>query len=93
MPMIGRMRRMRRRRVLAAGAVVGGTAYAAGKRGAEADPQDVGEDEQIAEPQAPQAEAAPETDLDELEKLGELHKEGVLTDEEFEAKKTQILGL
>ena len=92
MPMIGRMRRMRRRRVLAAGAVVGGTAYAAGKRGAEADQQDVGQEE-VAEPQAPEAQAAPEPDFDELEKLAELHKEGVLTDEEFGTKKKQILGL
>ena len=78
--------------MLAAGAVVGGAAYHAGKRGAEADEQDVGQEE-VAEPQAPEAQAPPEPDLDELEKLGELHKEGVLTDDEFEAKKTQILGL
>jgi hypothetical protein len=30
---------------------------------------------------------------DEVEKLAELHDQGVLTDEEFEAKKKQILGL
>jgi hypothetical protein len=29
----------------------------------------------------------------QLEKLGELHDNGVLTDEEFAAKKQQILGL
>jgi hypothetical protein len=32
-------------------------------------------------------------DLDELQKLGELHAQGILTDEEFAAKKAQILGL
>ena len=32
-------------------------------------------------------------DLDELAKLGELHAQGILTDEEFTAKKAQILGL
>jgi hypothetical protein len=29
----------------------------------------------------------------QLEKLGQLHKDGILTDEEFSAKKKQILGL
>ena len=29
----------------------------------------------------------------ELERLGELHKQGILTDEEFGAKKKQLLGL
>lgn len=32
------------------------------------------------------------SDLDELAKLGELHAQGILTDEEFAAKKAQILG-
>ncbi len=31
--------------------------------------------------------------MDELQKLADLHKEGILTDEEFAAKKAQILGL
>ena len=31
--------------------------------------------------------------LNEVERLAELHESGVLTDEEFEAKKRQILGL
>ena len=31
--------------------------------------------------------------LEELERLAELHKQGILTDEEFAAKKTQVLGL
>lgn len=45
------------------------------------------------------AEAAPapaETTADpyvELEKLGQLKADGILTDEEFQAKKKQILGL
>jgi hypothetical protein len=33
------------------------------------------------------------SDLDQLEKLGQLHEQGILTDEEFTAKKRQILGL
>ena len=31
--------------------------------------------------------------LDELERLAELNKQGILTDEEFAAKKKQLLGL
>jgi len=31
--------------------------------------------------------------LDELEKLGELRDQGIITDEEFEAKKKELLGL
>jgi RES domain-containing protein len=38
------------------------------------------------------ADAQPDY-LFELERLAELHKQGILTDEEFAAKKTQVLGL
>ncbi len=44
----------------------------------------------------PQASAGgtPQQDYTaELERLADLHKRGVLTDEEFEAKKKQILGI
>ncbi|MDJ0791979.1 MAG: SHOCT domain-containing protein [Acidimicrobiia bacterium] len=33
------------------------------------------------------------SDLDELQKLADLHAQGILTDEEFAAKKAQILDL
>lgn len=49
-----------------------------------------------AQQQAAPAEPAASNDDDQyiqLEKLGQLHKDGILTDEEFEAKKKQILGL
>jgi cytochrome c-type biogenesis protein CcmH/NrfG len=44
---------------------------------------------------APQADAAggEESYLEELEKLGELRDKGIITDEEFEAKKKELLGL
>lgn len=42
---------------------------------------------------APSAPAAGSSDLDQLEKLADLHAQGILTDEEFAAKKKQILGL
>lgn len=47
---------------------------------------------------APVPASAPEAALsddvyDQLKKLGELREAGILTDAEFQAKKTQILGL
>ena len=44
---------------------------------------------------APGTPAAPSESsyLDELKELAQLHDQGVLTDEEFEAKKKQLLGL
>ena len=41
----------------------------------------------------PAAPAGRSSGLDELEQLAKLHEEGILTDEEFTAKKKQILGL
>jgi hypothetical protein len=46
----------------------------------------------------PQAEAAApvastDDDIAQLQKLGELRDQGILTEEEFAAKKKQILGL
>ena len=42
--------------------------------------------------QVEKADAQPSY-LDELERLGDLHKQGILTDEEFAGKKKQLLGL
>jgi RES domain-containing protein len=47
-------------------------------------------DEEWAEAQ--KADAQPSY-LDELERLADLHKQGILTDEEFSAKKKDLLGL
>jgi hypothetical protein len=57
--------------------------------------------EQAAAEQAPPEEAAPAASaapeqpayMVELEQLNQLKAQGVITDEEFEAKKAQILGL
>lgn len=47
-----------------------------------------------AEPVAATPPAAGEPDyMAELQKLADLHRAGILTDEEFAAKKAQILGL
>ena len=46
--------------------------------------------------QTPAASAAGSSEPDylaELEKLGDLRNKGIITDEEFEAKKKQLLGL
>jgi Short C-terminal domain len=52
------------------------------------------------QPQEPQVQyveappAAPEVDMNaELTQLAQLHTQGILTDEEFSAKKAQILGI
>jgi len=41
---------------------------------------------------APAAPAAPDTTA-ELQQIAQLHAQGILTDEEFAAKKAQILGI
>ena len=83
-------RRQRRRRA----AVVGGAAYAAGKhraanRAAESAPPPP---EQVA-PSAPGGSAglSPEA-LEQLKALGQLHEQGVLTDDEFAREKAKLLG-
>jgi hypothetical protein len=45
--------------------------------------------------QATEYEAAPsqEDTIDQLERLGKLHEQGILTDEEFAAQKKKILGI
>ena len=45
----------------------------------------------VYEQPAPAAAAQPDL-MDQLQKLGELHASGVLTDEEFAAQKARILG-
>ena len=89
MPVIGPGRRMARRRVVGA-AVVGGAAYHAGKKGAEAGQ----EAEQEPMPEEPEAQEPPveEDYIQELEQLSKLHEQGIIDDEEFKAKKAQILG-
>lgn len=47
----------------------------------------------VADRSRPAAAAAPASDaMDQLAKLAELHRAGVVTDEEFAAKKAQLLG-
>jgi hypothetical protein len=92
---------MRRRGGLVRGvartAVVAGTASAvAGRVHHRQDQKWAAEDQQAQAQQyyeaAPAAEQPPD-DMDQLQRLADLHAQGILTDEEFAAKKSQILGI
>jgi len=95
--------RVVRRRPLLRAAVVGGTAYAAGRRSAESQRAEAYQDERVSAlenqqsaqqpPAAPQQDAASESSmLDQLGQLARLHQQGALTDEEFAAAKAKLLG-
>jgi Short C-terminal domain len=95
-----RMRRGGLARGVARTAVVAGTASAVSGRvhhrqqqryAAEEDAQYA--QEQYAAQQAAPPPAAAGDDMAELQKLADLHAQGILTDEEFAAKKKQILGI
>ena len=86
-----------RRRPLARAAVVGGTAYVAGKAGAKAGANQAAEQQQqYAEPPAaatpaPASGGMSEDSMAKLQQLADLHSQGVLTDAEFEVQKQKIL--
>ncbi|HTC72599.1 MAG TPA: SHOCT domain-containing protein [Solirubrobacteraceae bacterium] len=90
-----------RRRPLLRAAAVGGGAYVAGKHAANNRQREEGQEQRIGEleqqPQAAPAAAAPATGLSQtmlaqLKQLGELHDQGVLTDEEFAQQKQRCLA-
>ena len=97
---------MRRRRGglvrgVARTAVVAGTASAVAGRvhhhqnekwAAEEQAQYDAQQPQVVYAEAPPAPAA-DDDMAELQKLAQLHAQGILTDEEFAAKKKQVLGI
>lgn len=84
-------------RVAATTAVVAGTAGAVSHRQQTkyAAKDQAAYDQQMAAQQAAAAPAAPaEPDyVAELEQLAQLKNQGIISDEEFEAKKKQILGI
>jgi Short C-terminal domain len=45
-----------------------------------------------APPPAPAAAAPADDPIEQLKQLGELHQQGILTDEEFAAQKARLLG-
>ena len=86
-----------RRRPLLRAAVVGGGAYAMGRRSAQqaADRDErAAQQDQARQAPAPAPSAAVPTPsvLDQLNQLNQLHKQGALTDEEFRAAKAKLLG-
>jgi hypothetical protein len=77
-------------------AMVGGAGYYAGKRMQEGREEDAYRDarlEQLEGQQGAPASASGISDssIEQLQKLGELHDQGVLTDAEFEAQKQKVL--
>lgn len=98
---------LRRRRPLLRAAAVGGAAYMAGKHVArrqdEQYAQDAYQDQQIedlqqqqtqqayAQPAAPPPQPSSEDNFEQLQKLGQMHEKGILTDDEFTAAKQKIL--
>ena len=90
-----------RRRPLLRAAVVGGGAYAMGKRSGQraAAEQEQYADQQYAYQQPPEPPAAPQAPasgaspsmLDQLNQLTALHQQGSLTDEEFATAKAKLL--
>jgi Short C-terminal domain len=86
----------RRRRPLMRAAVVGGTAYYAGKKVQEGRDQDAGPEEPPEQEAAPAAPAAPaggmsEEAIEQLKQLGELKDQGILTQAEFDEQKHKLL--
>jgi hypothetical protein len=83
-----------RRRPLLRAAVVGGSAYVAGKKMGQR--QDQGQGQQTAQPsvpsQATSSESTQPSVSDQLAKLSSLHQQGALSDAEFATAKAKLLG-
>ena len=77
-------------------AVVGGVAYTASKAGTRSAQNDAAEQQRAGAPppapaEAPAAGGMTDDSMERLQKLAELHTQGVLTDAEFEVQKEKIL--
>jgi hypothetical protein len=92
-----------RRRPLLRAAAVGGGAYMAGKSRARSQGREAEQDQRLdaVEDQpnaAPPPAAAPAAGglqpdaIERLQQLGQLHEQGVLTDDEFAAQKSRVLA-
>ena len=82
----------RRRRPLMRAASVGGGAYVAGKKIQQGRDQDTGQEVEDAPAAAPAAGGISDQTIEQLEKLGELKKQGILTQEEFDEQKQKLLA-
>ncbi len=77
-------------------AVIAGTASAVGGRVQHRQQEKYAAQDQPQQAQnveAPPAAPPADDDVAQLEQLADLHSKGILTDEEFAAKKAQILGI
>ena len=86
----------RRRRPLMRAAMVGGAGYYAGKKIQQGREEDAYRDARLDEVEtqqgaAPAAGGMTDELIDQLGKLGQLHEQGVLTDDEFAAQKQKLL--
>jgi len=89
-----------RRRPLLRAAAVGGGAYVAGKHAANNRAREAGQEQRIgeledqprSEPAAAPAAGISSAALAQLKQLGELHDQGILTDEEFAQQKQRCLA-
>src|SRR5579884_2111177 len=86
-----------RRRPLLRAAAVGGTAYYAGKRRAEAEEREELQEARLSgleqqQAAAPAAGGLSPDAIERLKALGQLRDQGVLTDDEFERAKAKVLG-
>ena len=85
-----RPRRVLRRRAIARTAVVGGAAYYAVRRGAQAGQQEQAEAQGTYD-EIPSSAPAPDP-VERIKELNELREQGILTDEEFSAEKQKLLA-
>lgn len=94
-----------RRRPLLRAAAVGGGAYVAGKHRAQSREREAEQESRLEQLEQQQQYAAPQAApsaaggggmapdaIEQLRQLGELHEQGVLTDEEFARQKARLLG-
>ena len=86
-----------RRRPLMRAAMVGGGAYVAGKHAARGQEREAEQEQRLEqlESQPPPARSGgglSDADVAQLEKLGQLRDQGILTPAEFEAQKQALLG-
>jgi hypothetical protein len=73
-------------------AMVGGAGYYAGKKIQQGRTEDAGQEEvETQQAAAPSAGGMTDDMIDQLGKLGQLHEQGVLTDDEFAAQKQKLL--
>jgi membrane protease subunit (stomatin/prohibitin family) len=78
---------------MAAGAATATVAYKAGQRRTEQNQYNEQAQAAYAQTQAPPAAPAPADSTAELERLAKLHESGALSDREFAAAKSKLLGL